>query len=64
MSDSNKKPDFNVYMVTGTADKPFYTKIGAVWKNKADGFGGNLDAYPANGRIVLFPYKEKDDGKE
>ncbi len=61
MSETKKTPDFNVFMTTENGDKTHYTKIGAVWKNKTGGFGGNLEAFPANGRIVLFPYQEKED---
>ena len=64
MSAEKSKPDLNAYVVTGTAEKPFYTKIGAAWKNKVGGYGLDLDAIPVNGRIVLFPPKEKDEGEQ
>ena len=60
MSNTNRKPDLNAFVVTGSKENPFYTKIGAAWKNKAGGFGLRLDALPVgNGEIVLFPPKEK-----
>ena len=64
MSNEKRKPDLNAYVVTGTAEKPFYTKIGAAWENKVGGYGLKLDALPVNGEIVLFPPKEKDDSQK
>lgn len=64
MSNTNRKPDLNAFVVTGTRDKPFYTKIGAAWKNKTGGYGLRLDALPVNGEIVLFPRKEDDDSEQ
>ncbi|MDH5677975.1 MAG: hypothetical protein OEZ28_05105 [Nitrospinota bacterium] len=61
MKSDNNKPDLYAYMVTGTAKKPFYTKIGAAWKNSKGGYGIRLDAYPAGGEIVLFPPKDKSE---
>lgn len=61
MSSESKKPDLHAYVVTGPEDKPFYTKIGAAWKNKVDGYGLRLDALPVNGEIVLFPPKEPEE---
>lgn len=58
---SNKrKPDMNVFVVTGTAEKPFYTKIGGAWKNKLGGYGIRLECLPVNGEIVLFPPREDE----
>ena len=64
MSNTNRKPDLNAFVVTGTKDKPFYTKIGAAWENKLGGYGLRLDALPVNGEIVLFPPKENADNAE
>lgn len=61
MSDTKRKPDLNAYVVTGTTEKPFYTKIGAAWTNSKNGYGLRLDALPINGEIVLFPPREKDE---
>ncbi len=59
MSNSKRKPELHAFMVTGTEENPFFTKIGAAWKNKKGGYGLRLEAYPVNGEIVLFPPKEK-----
>lgn len=61
MSNQKKRPDLNAYVVTGTAENPFYTKIGGAWKNKLGGYGIRLDALPIGGEIVLFPPKVEDD---
>ncbi|MCP5048128.1 MAG: hypothetical protein GY940_13230 [bacterium] len=61
MSNENKKPDLYAYVVTGTQANPFFTKIGAAWKNKKDGYGLRLDALPVGGEIVLFPPKEPEE---
>ncbi len=58
MCNEAKKPDLFAYVVTGSEDNPFYTKIGAAQKNKKDGYGLRLDALPVSGEIVLFPPKE------
>ena len=58
MSDTKNRPDLNAYVVTGTKEKPFYTKIGAAWANKVGGYGLRLDALPVTGEIVLFPPKD------
>jgi hypothetical protein len=60
MSNQKKRPDLNAYVVTGTAEKPFYTKIGGAWKNKLGGYGIRLDALPVSGEIVLFPPKKEE----
>ena len=63
MSNQKKRPDLNAYVVTGTAEKPFYTKIGAAWKNKLGGYGIRLDALPVGGEIVLFPPKKEEEAE-
>jgi hypothetical protein len=64
MSDTKRKPDLNAFVVTGTKENPFYTKIGAAWANKAGGYGLRLDALPVTGEIVLFPPKEKAESEQ
>ena len=64
MSDTKRKPDLNAYVVTGTKEKPFYTKIGGAWENKLGGYGLRLDALPVTGEIVLFPPKERSDASD
>lgn len=58
---STNKPDLYAYTVTGSEEKPFFTRIGAAWKNKKGGYGIRLEALPVNGEIVLLP--PKDNGK-
>jgi len=64
MENNSKKPDLYAYMVTGSDKKPFFTRIGAAWKNKKGGYGLRLDAYPVGGDIVLFPPKSKTETAE
>ena len=64
MSNESKKPDLHAYVVTGPEDNQFYTKIGAAWKNKKNGYGLRLDALPVNGEIVLFPPREAEESEE
>lgn len=59
---SSKRPDYDVLMskqVEGGdgESKNYYTKIGAGWNVSKGGISINLDAYPTNGQIVLFPQK-------
>ncbi len=61
MSNETKRLDLYAYVVTGTQGNPFYTKIGAAWKNKKDGYGLRLDALPVFGKIVLFPPEEPEE---
>ena len=63
MSTPNK-PDLYAYTVTGSEEKPFFTRIGAAWKNKKGGYGLRLEALPVNGEIVLFPPKENGQTEE
>jgi hypothetical protein len=63
MSTQNK-PDLYAYTVTGPQDKPFFTRIGAAWKNKKGGYGIRLEALPVNGEIVLLPPKENGKNEE
>ncbi|MDH5543893.1 MAG: hypothetical protein OEY64_13165 [Nitrospinota bacterium] len=64
MENKNNKPDLYAYMVTGSDKKPFFTKIGAAWKNKKGGYGIRLEAHPVGGEIVLFPPREKNETVE
>jgi hypothetical protein len=38
----------------------FYTRVGAAWKVSKGGISIVLDALPVDGRLVMFPAKEKD----
>lgn len=59
MTNETKKPALNAFVVTGTADNPYFLKIGAAWKNKKGGFNIVLDALPPKGKLVLLPPKEE-----
>lgn len=61
---THNKPDLYAYTVTGSEEKPFFTRIGAAWKNKKGGYGIRLEALPVNGEIVLFPPKENGQTEE
>lgn len=64
---NNRKPDFNVYMVSGGGKdkKGFWTKIGAAWKHEdGDGFNVSLEAFPTNGQLVIRTPKAKDGNEE
>jgi len=63
----NRKPDFNVYMVSGGGKdrKGFWTKIGAAWKHEdGEGFNVSLEAFPTDGQLVIRAPKAKDDTEE
>lgn len=54
------KPKYEVYVSRqGTDDKNFYTKIGSAWLVAKEGISIQLDALPTDGRMVLFPIREK-----
>ena len=64
---NNRKPDFNVYMVSGGGKdrKGFWTKIGAAWKHEdGEGFNVSLEAFPTNGQLVIRAPKAMDDNGE
>lgn len=61
MSDTKRKPDLNLYVVSGTKEKPFYTKLGAIWENKDGSFGGECVIL---GKIYLSRPKAKDEDVE
>jgi len=63
----NRKPDFNVYMVSGGGKdrKGFWTKIGAAWRHEdGEGFNVSLEAFPTDGQLVIRAPKAKDDTEE
>ena len=55
---ANNKPDLIVHTVTGTNENPFWTRIGAAWKNSKGCFSIKLNALPINGELVLLPPRE------
>ncbi len=58
MIDSNKKPNFNVFVVTETSGKDFWHKVGVAWNHKEDGLNIRLDFPVGVTDLVLFPPKE------
>ena len=59
MTDSNKKSDFNVFVVTKTGgEKNFWHKVGAAWSHKEDGLHIRLDFPVGVTDLVLLPPKE------
>jgi hypothetical protein len=57
-----QRPQYDVFVSREIeAGKNFYTKIGAAWDVAKDGISITLDATPVDGRMVLFPVKDKDD---
>lgn len=57
---TGNRPDLNVFIVTGSAERPFWTKVGGAWKNSKGGFSVELNALPTNGKLVLLPPKEDE----
>ena len=50
----NKKPAFNVYVVSGEKPKTSWVRIGVAFGHiDNQGFNVLLDALPVNGRLVL-----------
>ncbi len=60
MSTTKNQPALIVYTVSGTDDNPFWTRIGAAWKNSKGGFQVQLNALPIDGKLVLLPPKKDD----
>lgn len=60
----NKRPDFDVVVVTGEGDKAFWTKIGGAWRHDdGEGYSITLTALPLGDRLLLRTPREKD-GRE
>ena len=64
MADSKgKAPTHNVY-AQGEGQNAPLREIGAAWEHASGGgFNIELTATPTNGRVVVFPRKEKDSDK-
>ena len=60
MHETSNQPELIAYAVRQSGDKSHFTRIGAAWRNKKNGFGLRLDALPVNGEIVLLPPKEDE----
>ena len=58
---TGKRPDLNVFVVTGQADRPYWTKVGGAWANRKGGFSVDLSALPTNGKLVMLPPKEDEE---
>ncbi len=60
MTDSNLKPNFNVFVVTETgSEKNFWHKVGAAWNHREDGgLNIRLDFPVGVTDLVLLPPKE------
>ena len=57
-----QRPQYDVFVSREIeAGKNFYTKIASAWNVAKDGISITLDATPVDGRMVLFPVKERDD---
>jgi hypothetical protein len=57
-----QRPQYGVFVSREIeAGKNFYTKIRSAWNIAKDGISITLDATPVDGRMVLFPVKERDD---
>lgn len=59
---ANRRPTHTAYTVRDTkeAGKGFWVEIGAGWTNRDGSLSITLDAYPANGRLVIQERKESD----
>lgn len=52
-----ERPDAN----SSTGQKSFWTRVGVAWPMKnGTGYTVNLDALPANGKLVMMPPKDDD----
>lgn len=61
---AGSKPAYEAFVSReGADDKNFYTRIGAAWNVAKDGISIQLDALPHDGKLVLFPIREKEDKK-
>ena len=59
---ASKKPSLYAYHVRESASgNNFWTRIGAVWMHKEEGFTVQLDSVPLDGRIVCMPPKKDEE---
>jgi hypothetical protein len=57
-----QRPDYNVYVSRQDQNgKAFYTDVGAAWNVAKEGISINLHALPTDGKLVLFPRREKEE---
>lgn len=56
----NTRPTHAVYVVEGSGDNAYWTKVGAAWPHDdGDGFNITLVAMPVDGKISLRKIKAK-----
>jgi hypothetical protein len=56
-----ERPTHKVLVSRQSEDKSktFYNQVGSGWAVKNNGISLQLDALPVDGRLVIFPVKEK-----
>lgn len=53
-TNTNRKPAFKLYAVTGEGETSRWIEIGAAWNHRDhQGYAISLDAIPVTGRIVM-----------
>ncbi len=57
----SKKPAYKAFVVKQYGEgKEHWTEVGAVWKNKADGFTLDIvEGLAVSGRIVILPPRQE-----
>lgn len=57
-----RRPTHTIWQVIGDGDTARWNQVGAAWSHKdGKGFSLKLDAFPANGRMVV---RERDEPKD
>jgi hypothetical protein len=57
---AGSKPKYEAFVSREGQDKTHYTRIGAAWDVAKDGISIQLDALPHDGKLVLFPIRDKE----
>ena len=61
----SKAPTHDVFTVRERdGRKGFWVQVGSAWTNKDGSLSVDLDAYPANGRLVIRLRTEREAGQE
>ena len=61
----SKAPSHDVFTVREREGKKgFWLQIGSAWTNRDESFSVEMDAYPANGRLVIRARQAKEDSAE
>lgn len=70
-TDTNKAkaPTHAIYQIrdyqAGGANRSNWTRIGAAWAHKGgQGFNVQLDAFPLDGRLTVYPVADRKEDKE